>query len=235
MRERSKSASSLLGVGIYTLAEAARLSRVSAGRIKRWVRGYSFRDERGNERSSPPLWTPQHASDDIISFRDLVEVRFVDAFLRHGVSWPVLRASGEKAAEILATTHPFSHEAFKTDGRKIFLDVIGRSRGSRQIVDAFSDQLAFVEVLKPFLFGIKFDRRSEPTEWWPLGEKHNVLISPDHSFGQPIVARAGILTRVLANGFQAEGDARKVASWFGIKVREVEDAVRYEKDLRKAA
>ncbi len=44
--------------GIYTVRDAARLTDVSTGRIRRWLRGYRYRS-RKKAYSSPPLWQGQ--------------------------------------------------------------------------------------------------------------------------------------------------------------------------------
>jgi len=92
---------SLLGVGVYTPSEAARITRVSAGRIKRWLSGYAFKSSDG-AHASPPLWPPEIPSTDslVLSFRDLLEVRFVDAFRQHGVGWKSIRIAAEHAGPI---------------------------------------------------------------------------------------------------------------------------------------
>ena len=80
---------SMIGVGIYTVPEAARLTGVSAARIRRWIAGYDYKV--GQEtHGSNPVWPSQlPVIDDraALGFLDLMEIRFVDAFRRHGVSW----------------------------------------------------------------------------------------------------------------------------------------------------
>src|SRR6266545_3957230 len=91
----------LLNTGIYTMAEAARLSRVSAGRIRRWLRGYKFRT-RKREHHSKALWNGQLEPIDhslALGFLDLIEIRFVDAFLKAGVSWAILRMAHDRGVE----------------------------------------------------------------------------------------------------------------------------------------
>ena len=90
------------GSGLYTIAEAARLTGISPGRVRRWMRGYTF--VRGNEpRTSPPVIRGQYALNEqgsiALSFMDLMEVRFVDAFLKKGVRWPTLRKAHDRAKE----------------------------------------------------------------------------------------------------------------------------------------
>src|SRR5436305_6279153 len=108
---------SLLGLGVYSVPEAARLTGVSSRRIRRWLQGYSY-SAGGAPHTSPPLWRRQIASQEslILSFRDLLEVRFVDAFRRHGVGWKAIRVAAECAAEIVQDSYPFSTRRFKTDG-----------------------------------------------------------------------------------------------------------------------
>jgi hypothetical protein len=47
-----------IGRGIYTPAEASRLTGVSTGRVRRWLRGYAFGRD-GDRRISPPVLSPE--------------------------------------------------------------------------------------------------------------------------------------------------------------------------------
>jgi hypothetical protein len=42
-----------------------------------------------------------------LDFADLIEVRFLDAFLQHGVSWWTIRTAAERVRELLGRHHPF--------------------------------------------------------------------------------------------------------------------------------
>src|SRR6266849_6369215 len=115
---------SLLEVGIYTLPEAARLTEIPIGSIRRWTLGYHF--VRGGERRwSPPLVSPQiHKIDGVpaVSFLDLQELRFLHAFRTHGVSWYGLRLAHERAKERIGHDRPFSTGKFRSTGRAILMD-----------------------------------------------------------------------------------------------------------------
>lgn len=233
MSTRTKS---LLGLGIYSVPEAARLTRVAPKRIKRWVEGYSFQ-HRGEARSSAPLWPREIESDDLVlSFRDLLEVRFVDAFRRYGVSWKVIRIAAERAAEIVEDSHPFSTKKFKTDGRSIFADIV-HDTGKPGLLDLHQDQWALKDIVDPFLFeGVEFSRAGiEPVRWWPLGANRRVVIDPARSFGQPIVDPESIPTTILARAVKAEGSIDAVARWYLVSPKAVEDAVEFERHLSAAA
>jgi hypothetical protein len=83
----------LLNTGLYTVPEASRLTRISTGKIRRWIKGYDFRTS-GSIRHSDAVWQGEIKPIDkkiSLSFRDLLELRFVDAFIRVGVSWRAMR------------------------------------------------------------------------------------------------------------------------------------------------
>ena len=228
---------SLLGVGVYTPSEAARLTGVSTGRIKRWLSGYAFKS--GEEvHASPPVWQPEVPSGDslVLSFRDLLEVRFVDAFRRHGVSWKSIRIAAEHAAQILQDSHPFSTQRFKTDGRSIFAEIL-QETGEESLLDLVKSQYGLKTILEPFLFeGLEFAEVGiAPVRWWPLGLDRRVVIDPEMSFGQPIVTPESVPTTILAKAFKAEGSFQAVARWYMVDPKSVEDAVEFENRLSKAA
>lgn len=220
--------SSILGLGIYSVPDAARLTGVSAGRIRRWLLGYRYRV--GDEtRASPPVWQPQLPEIEgalALSFRDLMEVRVIDSLRRHGVSWPSIRSAAERATRIYRTTHPFSTERFRTDGRSVFGYLAQRSRESA-LIDLASGALVFKNVVSPYLQDLDFGK-SGPERWWPMGRRSMVVVDPERSFGTPIVRREGVPTSVLANAVRVEESVDRVARWFSADRRSVVDAVRFE-------
>ena len=218
------------GVGIYSIGEAARLTGVSASRIRRWVKGYAFRSA-GRVLQSPPVFSsqlPVLGGEIAVGFLDLVEVRFVDAFLKRGVTWSTVRKAEAKGRALFDTTHPFATRPFRTDGRGIFAELGGRAE--KAVIDLASSQLAFAQVVSPFLSGIEFEGETA-ARWWPLGTSKRVVIDPARSFGQPIVAREGVPTAVLAAAVEAEGAEEVVARVYEVSPASVRHAVEFEKKL----
>ena len=224
------SATPLVGVGLYSVSEAARLTRIPARRIRRWVEGYAW-GAAGARRSGPVVESQLAAIDGSIGlgFRDLMEVRFVDAFRRVGVSWPVLRIAHQRAAELFETAHPFNTKRFLSDGRRIFAEV-GRESGERALLDLADNQWALRKVITPFLHGMEFGNGGV-VRWWPLGERRQVVLDPERVFGQPIVHREGVPTIVLARAAQVEKSIEIVAGWFEVDRKAVRDAVDFESQL----
>jgi len=92
-----------VGVGYYTVPDAARLLRTAPRNIARWLDGYSYRGADGNPMKTSPLWRTQfpRLGDALeIGFRDLIELRFVLAFVRQNVPLNVIRRCLENARAI---------------------------------------------------------------------------------------------------------------------------------------
>jgi hypothetical protein len=74
---------------------------------------------------SGPLWIPDYVNDDDtieLSFRDLIELRFVKAFRDVGLSLPTIRECFNRAVEAVEDPRAFSTLRFRTDGSTIFLE-----------------------------------------------------------------------------------------------------------------
>lgn len=224
--------STYFNTGIYTIRDAARLTDVSVGRIRRWLRGYRYRS-RKKEYASPPLWHGQWEPIDhclALGFLDLIEIRFVDAFLKAGVSWATLRQARERAEEMFKVTHPFCTNSFVTDGREIFVE-LHRETGEPSLIEIVQRQAVFAQIIKPFLKELEFVEGSGLVRWWPLGEKRMVVLDPTRNFGRPIVDPHGVPTEVLANAAKAAGSIAEVARWYEVPEREIQDAIEFEQRL----
>lgn len=221
----------LIGVGIYTVPQAALLSDVPSSSIRRWLFGYRYR-YKGQDVSQPSVVaTDGHLrSLRVVTFRDLIEVQFVHAFHREGVSWKTIRIAAAKARQITGSDHPFASRAFVTDGRTIFAEIAQRT-GNRELLDLRSDQMAFRRVLLPSLRS-RLDLSKEGVQrLWPLGKRRPVVIDPARQFGQPISRDEGVPTAVLADAYRAMSSIDAVARWYDVARASVRAAVDFEQRL----
>jgi hypothetical protein len=222
----------LIGVGVYTPAEAGRLLHVSPSKISRWLRGHEVSGKR-YER----LWTPEISLDDsdriYLGFRDLMEVRVVNAFIAAGVSPIKVRAAIELATEVIGQDHPLSTNRFRTDGRDIFLHVVDADESgteSEKLLNLFKRQYEFNGILDPILRTVDFGDDGNPMLWWPAGRRLNVVVDPARSFGQPIDAVTSVPTAVLAAAAKVEG-IRGAAHAYEVPETSVKRAIEFELSL----
>jgi uncharacterized protein (DUF433 family) len=222
-----------IGHGVYTLSEAQHLTSIPYRSIARWTRGYSFK-YRGTNRYSPPVIAMDQKTLDghlILNFLDLIEVRFLNAFRQHGVSWNAIRISAQRAKELLQVTHPFSTKNFKTDGRSILADFVAET-GDRVLLDLVKNQYEFKKVISPYLYGgLEFGRSHEPVRWYPLEKNKSVVIDPSRGFGAPILNRYGISTRIIYQTYLGSDSYLITANWYDVDETSVRNAVSYEKSL----
>ncbi|HLF20442.1 MAG TPA: DUF433 domain-containing protein [Bacteroidota bacterium] len=223
----------VIGQGIYTLSDAQRLTGIPGRRIRRWTRGYNF-VEKGKKHFSPPVIAETMrdlTNEPVLSFLDLIEIRFLNAFREHGVSWKAIRIAAKKAQELLSKSHPFSTKIFKTDGRTILAKFVEQT-GDQVLLDLIKNQYEFEKVVSPFLYGgLEFNESDEPLRWYPLEESTSVVIDPARGFGAPIISKGGIPTKILFKSFGSIQSFRKVADWYEVDENSVRDAIRYEKNL----
>ena len=180
--------SNLLGIGLYTVAEASRLTGIPRASLRRWLRGYTYAAAGERHATSAPVWQRQLPDIDGtlgLGFLDLIEARFVDAFRKWSVPWRVIRLCAERARSLIGSDHPFSSQRFRTDGRTIFAETVDES-GEEQLLDLARSQLAFARIIGPSLYeGI--ERRDLRSGQRPQGQ---IQRSVRHSIG-----RAALSTR----------------------------------------
>lgn len=224
---KSTSASSrLLGVGIYTAAEASAYTGIPSKDIRRWMFGYSAKGV-----CHPGLWTPELSedADRILGFHDLLEIRFVHAFRQHGVSLQAIRSASRQAKEMFDQAYPFTCRRFQTDGRSVFATVLDET-GDETLLDLVKKQYAFKQIIKPSLYeGIDYAQEGSAQRWYPVKRSKAIVLDPERNFGKPVVTDAGVDTASIFMAYQAEGqDIKRVAMLYEIPPAAVEAAVSFE-------
>jgi uncharacterized protein (DUF433 family) len=230
-----------LGRGAYSAVEGLRLlnftrpglqqhSRVSRQTVARWLRGYDHGSQ--NSRRSDPLWKPDYENeDDLIelSFRDLIELRFVKAFRDLGLGLPTIRECYRRAVEEVRDERPFSTQKFRTDGKTIFLEITEMDSEGRMI-DLKRRQNVFRSFIEPSLRDLEFDA-SAVSRWFPMGIRTRaVVVDPSRSFGRPVVQR-GVPTELVAEAVKLEGSIERVSKLYGLPKAEINSALAFEQHL----
>lgn len=227
----------LIGVGVYTPAEASRLIHVPSPKITRWLRGHRIE---GHEYK--PLWKSQIDLSDgcvYLGFRDLMEARIADKFIGYGMSPQRVRTAIQLAQKILGEERPLSTDRFRTDGRDIFLSVVDtdeKGEERERLLNLFRQQYEFKQIIDPLLKNIDFDGDGAPYQWWPLGRRGQIVVDPARSFGQPVDAATSVPTAVLAAAGRSNG-IENAARFYDVPPISVKRSMAFEEtmELRAAA
>lgn len=221
----------LISVGLYTFQEASRLTNASPQDLRRWLNGYSHKAPHSKGRvSHAPLWKTELAEQEVegISFHDLLEVRFVQAFRKHGVSLQTIRAASEQAKALFDHPYPFTCKRFQTDGRSIFATAIEET-GETELLDLAKRQFAFTKIIEPSLYrGIEFGNDELASHWYPMPRSKAVVLDPKIAFGKPVVTSGNVRTSILYDAFKAEENKPFVAKLYDVPLSAVESAIRFE-------
>jgi uncharacterized protein (DUF433 family) len=167
-----------------------------------------------------------------IGFRDLIELRFVKAFVEAGVGLKAIRNCLVHARDVVADPRPFATSRFLTDGRTIFLESV-RESGEPELLDLKSQQFVFARVIDRTFRDLDIESDAV-VRWRPYRGKDTIVVDPERAFGQPIAAESGVPTVVLSDALEAEGSFDRVGRLFEVPVAVVRDAVRFEALLNAA-
>jgi len=216
--------------GFYSVSDATRFLGVSsAAKLRGWINGWP------NSKIGPIVERDFKGSP-TVSFLDLMELRFIEYFRGQGVSMNTLRLAAAKARKEWGTTHPFalSNAKYLTDRVNIVAQA-AEEVGDKKTWDLTSGQyLMWTAVEESIAKGVKFDPSSYLAAIWRPrpGDFPDIVLDPRRAFGKPLVDSAGIPTEVLYRQFRSEdGDANRVAKWFGVTVDQVKTAVGFEVEL----
>lgn len=220
-----------IGIGFYSAGDAARLLNIPVRNIRRWLGGYDY-VQYGNTFHVEPLWQtqlPRHDEHIELGFRDLIELRFVNEFLKAGLGLKTVRHCLGYARQCVDDDRPFSTRLFQTDGKTIFLES-ANSAGDENLLDLRKKQYTIKLVIERTFKDLDIDNDAV-SRWRPYKGKPSIVIDPELVFGQPTTARYNVPTIALAQAVKAEGSEKEVSKLFEIPVSIVRDAVAFEESL----
>jgi uncharacterized protein (DUF433 family) len=229
--------SELLEEPMYTSAMAARLTKLSATRVRRWLKGYRFSYEaRGGEtrrvQMRPVVERPVE-KDSYASFLDLIDILFVKQFVDHGVSLQRVRKALEEAQELLGGYH-FAQRTFFTSGKSIYLQIRDEADALLELLSG--GQWVIAPFVKELATQVDFHDTSGLAErWYPMGRNGLIVLDPRVSFGTPTIVDRGVETANVFDLYAAESENVDAVSWWmKLRPEEVRAAVEYEQKLHAA-
>ncbi len=227
-----------LAGGFYTVQEAARLLEGGrAARIRGWLQGYHGR------RAGPLLERDYEPIDNWqeLSFLDLIEVRFVEHFLEHGVKNRTLRLAAAELRKEFDTPHPFATDKVHlvADKAEVFLAIMKESahkEKDRALMSLTTKNYVMEETIKRSLVpGITFDRESQLAEQFAPRPRQfpKIIVDPRVAYGQP-TGPEGVPTHAIYDAWKAEAEnVDEVAYWLNVPTAAVIEAVRFEELLNR--
>lgn len=218
--------SSILGQGIYSPRQAARLVGSTAQEVLRWTRGSG---------PSEPLWHAYYQSIDDsteLSFADLVELRVVKAFRRAGISLQAIRFAISFAESTYGIERPLSSLEFRTDGQEILMHALDHDENLVSLSSKRAGQKVFSDIVKQSLRDLEYEA-GIATRWRPHSAP-TVVIDPNRQFGQPVLDIFGVSTGIIYSESRHFNDIDYISKVYEIPRQAVAEAIRYESSLEEA-
>lgn len=219
------------GIGLYPVPMVARLLGEKQRVVRSWIEGYP------NSDASPLIHRqlPRIGERDVYGFLDLVEAKFIKHFCDLGLSPQLIRKVSLKLRAKHKENHPFATKnRFRTDGRKIFLEVV-ETEEEKRIIDVMTDNFVMASVIDQSLFDTILYAADLAYRWRPLREFPRIVLDPKIAFGKPVVDTAWVPTHTLYRSFLIERSASSVADEFGIADDLVTEAVEFERFVIEGA
>ena len=224
----------------YTTSEAARYIRLPIRTVQNWSFGFRSYGGRSLIRVTD---TDRH----LLSFWNVAELHILSALRRYyRISSPNLRSAIQYLEDSFDSPHPLLTERMLTDGVSIFVE-----RAAGLINASRSGQLAIRQVLEAHLQRIEQDVNGLAIRLFPfvrhdshgadrspamlMNEPKVISIDPRVRFGRPVIAGTSIPTEEIAERFRAGDTFALLAEEYGRPTQEIEESIRCELTLDKAA
>jgi hypothetical protein len=224
----STTVADLLGVGLYSVRDAALYARIPPRRMVRWMFGDS--------RSEAVIDRQLKSEEKFVTFLDFVQAMAVRAVrLERKIPLPKIRKAIQKAEKAYGVRYPFArkHKTFLVGseiviklGDEEFVEVSGRHAGN----------LVIPAVAELYMIDLGFDAHGLAAKYTP--DRLNgfeVVMDPKARFGEPLLPSCGYTAKALWQAFKAEGSLEMAAKVYGVQRDEVVLACRYYDNLLSLA
>ena len=205
---------------IYGVTEAAQYLRVPLNTLRYWVHGGG---------PIPPLINLASSEPSRLSFMNLLECYMLSSMRAiYDVRIPTVRKALTNLAKFVRHEHPLVEQAFQTDRRDLFIEHLG------SIVNLSKhEQVLIPGVMELYLERIERDPKGL-LKLYPFvmerkqEEPRLIQINPAVGFGKPVISGTGISTAVVTSRFNARESIDDLASEYGVKSKQIEEAIRWE-------
>ena len=217
---------------LYTIADAARVVRINPATLRTWALGRSY-PTRSGQKNWSPLIRAADPKRGLLSFVNLVEVHVLSTLRGKQVRVDRIRSATKFIRDEVGTEHPLADVDVHTDCVDIYVEYLGR------LINTSREQTMLRPLVKRYLERIDRDEKGLASRLFPItrddgANARAIVIDPSRRFGRPILDSTNLETAIVADRFFAGDSTAVLAADFGIEEAHVEEAIRFESQLRAA-
>lgn len=220
--------------GLYSVPEAAHLSRLPRQTVRNWVLGYRY-PAGGRMVQAKPVIRARREPEPSLSFINLIETIALSGFRQASVSMQRVRRALDYASGHMKIEHVLASERILTDGIDLFWEYQEKQPGDPHLVNiSQGGQRAFPEAVMRYLHEIEWGKDLFAARWWPdspAPREGPVVVDPKRAFGAPVLAGTGIRAEDVFHRFSAGEPMKELTDDYGLTIEQVEAAIRLEAKL----
>jgi uncharacterized protein (DUF433 family) len=205
------------GTGIFSVSEASLFLGLPGYKVRRWI------NEIWNTRIIPTndeTYSWGDGRDRSLSFLTLIEFYVFYQLRNQNISVNKIVLAHKVIQDRLKTSFPFANASILTDGCTVLF------RENESIIDAEPGLQTNIQgIILPFCKKIEFGDDSLAKRFWPKGRAVNIIIDPEHQFGQPTIPGTNILARQLYNLHKGGESLKFISSLYHLPTKVVKDAI----------
>jgi len=210
------------GLGVYSIAEAARYARMPVATLNRWFFGNGHQPMR-----SPGIESTKGKRITFIDFVETLAIRSLRA--DHQISLQKIKEAIHNAREHYGIVRPFAHREHRTVliGKDLHIFLRGDSNPVG-LTGKDSGQKSMTPCIEAYMKDLEFDSEGLARLYRAYCHKdQNVVLDPKLHFGEPTLESCGFTAETLWRAAVAEGSIVRAAEIYEVPVEAVETAYRY--------
>lgn len=212
------------GIGVYTVAEAARYARMPVATLNAWF--FGAQDRHPMQRAGI-----RDAETKAITFVDFVEALAIRSLrVDHQVSLQKIREAIRVAKERHGIEHPFARRDHRTVliGHELHIYLKDDPKDPVGLTGRDSGQKSFTRCIEAYMKDLEFDAKGMARLYTAFTyQAHKIVLNPKLHFGEPVVVENGFTAETLWRAAVAEGGFERAAEIYEVSPGAVEAAYRY--------
>jgi uncharacterized protein (DUF433 family) len=217
----------------YTIPEVAQYISLPVSRVRYWLSGTP---RTTSEEKTMPVIVAADPAKQILSFTNLTEIHVLSLLRSKNVKLSKVRSAIDYLSREFETDHPLAELQISTDRTDIFVE-----KFDELINASLYGQIPIREIVELYLERIERDKQGRPICFYPFTRRDIakspklVSIDPRRRFGRPYLTEGGIETWVIASRYIAGDSISSLVDDYNVSMEAIEEAIRYETELKRAA
>ncbi len=204
-----------LGEGIYFTNDVAEVLKLPYHRVQYLMNtfwhGYTFGEKRNKA----------------VNFFALIEFYTYYHLREKGYTSAFIKKFHKQLSHNLNTDYPFASVRVSTPDHKTKKSQIWYEHLGNLMRGDGKQQPSIRSFIEPFLKQIEFGDDLLAKKFYPLHESKNVVVDPQHQFGQPIVNGTNLQTKTIYTLYKAGETKKNICILYDIPEEIVTDAISY--------